>query len=134
MQHIGIVQEKHSPESIWRERNSENTGTQQENFSPKPLTGRKERVSITPGFYKHWNRESEVLELSAWQCPGEEVGQIPSSRQQGLRGPCATWGEAVLLLGVPLVEAIRLPLRQRSQMTLESSYVCWYWHKDARVW
>ena len=68
--------------------------------------GRRERVSIPPGFYKQWRTESEVLELSAWKCSGDEVGQIPKSRQWGLKGSCATQGEAVLLLGVHLVEAI----------------------------
>ena len=43
------------------------------NLFPKTTYG-KERISIPPGFYQQWNTESEVLELSAWQCFGEEAG------------------------------------------------------------
>ena len=68
--------------------------------------GRKERVSI-PKFNEQWSTEPDVSELSVWWCSGEEVGQIPRSRQCGLRGPCATWEESVPLLGVHLVEDIR---------------------------
>ena len=73
-----------------RERKSENThrGTEQEICSPKPLIGRKDRVSTPPGFHKQWSAESEVLKFSAWQCPGEEVGQIPRSRPHSLRCLC----------------------------------------------
>lgn len=48
----GRVQEKHFPESSWRERKREKhlKGTEQEICSPKSLTERKERVSIPPGF------------------------------------------------------------------------------------
>ena len=62
-------------------------------------------MSIPPGFYKQWIAESEVLELSTWWRSSEEAGQIPRSKQWGLRGPCATGGEAVPLLGEHLVEA-----------------------------
>ena len=95
------------------------------------MTGRKERVSIALGFYKQWSTESEDSELSAWWCPGKEVGRIPRSRQQGLKGVCATHVEAVPLLRVHLVEAIHPLHRQRSQQTLENSHICWYWDKDA---
>ena len=70
---------------------------------PKPLIGRKERVSIPPGFYKQWSKEYEVIELSAWWGSGEEAGQIPRYRQHGLRGLCATQGAVVPLLEVHLV-------------------------------
>ena len=85
---------------VVREREKEwkySQGTEQEICYPKPLTGRKERVSIPPGFYKWWITESEVLELSAWWCSGEEVQWIPRSRQRSLRGPRATQGELVPL-------------------------------------
>ena len=95
--------------------------------------GRKERVSIPQEFYKQCSAESEASELSAWQCSGEKAGQIPRSRQWGLRGPWATQGEVVPLLRVHLVEAIRLLHSQRTQQTPESIHVCWYWEKDARV-
>ena len=89
---------------------------------------------MPPGFCKQWSAESDVPELGAWRGSGEEVGPIPRSRQRGLRAPCATWGEAVPPLGGRLVEAMRPPLGQRSQRILESSPVCWFGDKDARVW
>ena len=87
MWHTRGVQKMHSPKSSWRER-VKAQGTGQEICSPKPLMGRKLRVSIPLGFYKQWSTESEIPELSTWWCSGEERGQIPRSRQQGLRGPC----------------------------------------------
>ena len=86
--------------------------------------GRKERVSIPPGFYKQGSTKSKVSEISAWQFSGEEVGGIPRSRQQGLRSPTAAWREVVPLLGVHLVEAIWPSGRQRSKQTTDSSYIC----------
>ena len=61
------VQEKHSPK-VAGERKKERKHsqvTEQEICFPKPLTGRKERISMPLGFYKQWRAESEILELIA---------------------------------------------------------------------
>ena len=34
---------------------------------------------MPPGFYKQWHTDSEGLELSAWWCFSEEVGQVEQS-------------------------------------------------------
>ena len=99
-------------------------GDRTRNLFPQTIDGKKGEGFNTTGFYKQWRAESEVPELSAWYCSGEEVGRIPRSREQSLRGLCATWIEEVPLLGVHLVEAIQSSHRQRSWQTPESSHVC----------
>ena len=69
---------KTTPPTVAGERESENShkGLSKKSVPPKPLMGRKERVSIPLGLYKQGSTELEIPELNTWWCSGG-TGESP---------------------------------------------------------
>lgn len=113
-------------------------GTTQENYFPKPLTGKKERFTIPQVFYKHWSTESEFSDVCdsqdhAWGaelCSGGASAWRPRSQQpehpQGHTGRSSS-------PGVHLVEVILSLHQQRTLWAPLSCPAYQYSNKDSSL-
>lgn len=85
----GLKMKTIHPESNWRERVKTRAGDCTRKLFCKTIDWKNESVTILPVCFlnRQQSAESDVLELTVWQCSSEEAGQSHWNMHHGVRIP-----------------------------------------------